>query len=512
MTSSALGARVARHTALSFAGFTVPLAVALIAIPITVRALGPARFGLLGLAWAVVEYGGFFDLGLSRATVRFVADALARSARDTRQIISVAFATQLITGLVAGLLVWSVASFLATSLFEIPPALQAEAQAMFVVVGANLTIVIAIGALRGALEGAQRFDLSTMVKIPTAMAAIVIPAFGATRGWSLDVILWWVLAARLLTLSTLLGLMPRAVEEFHWEPPREWRRLRSLFRYSGWLTVSGLANPILVNLDRFALGSLAGVAAVGFYAAPYEAATRLLLIPVSIFSALFPVLTSTEARGERDRTVRVVESALRQTTLLMMVPTLAILAFAPEILTLWLGAAFAAEAATALRILGLGVFANAIAHVPSVFLFSAGRPDLPAKLHVAELVMHVPLTIFLVGRFGVTGAAAAWTIRTSVDAAGLSLMAGRMGAWRIERDDRLRWAATAAASTILLVVLILGRIAEGVHPFLPLIAITVGTLGFAAVAWRAALADAEKAGLLALAGRRQSDSGLSLTA
>ncbi|MGK2935375.1 MAG: flippase [Gemmatimonadaceae bacterium] len=505
MTPKALGARVARHTALTFAGFAVPLAVALVAIPIAVRALGPVRFGLLGLAWAVVEYGGFFDFGLSRATVRFVADAQARSPRDNSQIIPVAFATQLATGLFAGLLVWAAAPYLATQLFSIPAAFQAEAKAMFMVVGANLTLVIAIGALRGALEGAQRFDLSTMVKIPTAMAAIVIPAFGATRGWSLDLILWWVFAARLVTLATLIALVPRAVEQFRWEPPREWRRLRSLFGYSGWLTVSGLANPILVNLDRFALGSLAGVAAVGFYSAPYEAATRMLLVPVSIFSALFPVLTSTEARAERGRTVRIVESALRQTALIMMVPTLAILALAPEMLHWWLGPSFAAEASTALRILSVGVFANAIAHVPSVFLYSAGRPDLPAKLHMAELVVHIPLTLFLVSRFGVTGAAAAWTLRTTLDAAGLSLIAGRLGAWRLAPGDARRWAATAVASAVLLAALVMGTVMDISVPLLPVIALVAGTLAFVAIAWRAALADAERSGLLVLIRSRPHD-------
>jgi O-antigen/teichoic acid export membrane protein len=506
--SQALGSRVARHTALSFVGFAVPLAVALIAIPVTVRAVGPARFGLLGLAWAVVEYGGFFDFGLSRATVRFVAEALARSPRDNSQIIPVAFATQLATGLVAGLFVWAAAPYLATELFSIPAAFQVEAQAMFAVVGANLTVVIGIGALRGALEGAQRFDLSTMVKIPTAMAAIVIPAFGATRGWSLDLILWWVLAARMVTLVALITLVPRAVEQFRWEPPREWRRLRSLFGYSGWLTVSGLANPILINLDRFALGSLAGVAAVGFYAAPYEGATRLLLVPISIFSALFPVLTSTEARAERDRTVRVLESALRQTALVMMVPTLAILAFAPEILRLWLGPAFAVEAATALRILSLGVFASAIAHVPSVFLYSAGRPDLPAKLHVAELLVHVPLTLFLVSRFGVTGAAAAWTLRTTLDAVGLSLIAGRLGAWRLDPEDTRRWGATAAASAVLLVVLIIGTRGAAASTILPAFSLGIGVIAFVAIAWHAALGDTERSALLSLLrprGRREAD-------
>mgnify|MGYP000179713844 CR=1 FL=1 len=502
MTSNAFGVRVARHAVLSFLGFAVPLAVALVAIPVTVHALGPARFGLLGLAWAVVEYGGFFDLGLSRATVRFVADALARAPEETSQIIPVAFATQLVSGVMAGLAVWALAPYLAGSVFNVPAELVEEAAAMFAVVGVNLVIVIAIAALRGALEGAQRFDLSTLVKIPTALAAIAIPAFGATRGWSLPLILWWVFAARLVALAALVTMIPRGIERFTWQMPREWARLGKLFRYSGWLSVSGLANPILINLDRFALGSIVGVAAVGFYSGPYEGATRLLLVPVSIFSALFPVLTSTEARAERDRTVRVMESALRQTTLLMVVPTLTILAYAPEILELWLGPAFAAEASAALRILSVGVFLNAVTHVPSVFLYATGRPDLPAKLHVVEVVLHVPLTFFLVGSYGVTGAAAAWTTRTLVDFVALTAIAGRLGAWRIDRDKLSLWYATALASSLLLALLFFASRGDSAKPVVALGALAAGTIAFAIVVWRRALATEEKRALLGMLGRR----------
>jgi hypothetical protein len=151
------------------------------------------------------------------------------------------------------------------------------------------------------------------------------------------------------------------------------------------------------------------------------------------------------------------------------------------------------------------VFASAIAHVPSVFLYSAGRPDLPAKLHMAELVVHVPLTLFLVSRFGVTGAAAAWTIRTTLDAVGLSLIAVRLGAWGLEPGDSRRWAATAAASAVLLVALAMGTIADVSVPLLPVIVLAIGTMGFAIIAWRAALADAERSALLGLIRSRPHD-------
>ena len=45
--------RLAHNAVLNFLGLAVPLALAFFIMPIAARHLGPARFGLLGLAWEV---------------------------------------------------------------------------------------------------------------------------------------------------------------------------------------------------------------------------------------------------------------------------------------------------------------------------------------------------------------------------------------------------------------------------------------------------------------------------
>ena len=102
--------------------------------------------------------------------------------------------------------------------------------------------------------------------------------------------------------------------------------------------------------------------------------------------------------------------------MVVMAPPLALIfAFAPALLHVWLGPAYAVQSSTALRILSIGVFVVAFAQLPLVSLYGVNRPDLPAKFHLTELVIHIPLTIFLVRQFGITGAAMAWTIRVGLD-------------------------------------------------------------------------------------------------
>jgi len=213
---------------------------------------------------------------------------------------------------------------------------------------------------------------------------------------------------------------------FRVEPPRDWRRLRSLISFGGWVAVSGVVSPMLVYFDRFALGARSGLTAVGYYTAPYEGITRLLMIPNSLISALFPLLTGLGVVAAAGRIDRLFASSMRALLIMMSIPAAIALFFAPVILQIWMGPDYAAHGAMALRILSVGVLINAVAHIPYTFLEAAGRPDVPAKFHMIELVIHVPFAWYLVGRYGITGAAVAWTARVTLDTMLLLLAANRI--------------------------------------------------------------------------------------
>ena len=119
--------RVARNGALYFASAAVPALAAAFLVPVTVHALGAARFGLLALAWAVAEGTGMFDLGLARATVRFVADATVRGEDRLREIVLASIYSQAAMGCIGGALVFLFAPFLVHRVFRISPVVVPEA-------------------------------------------------------------------------------------------------------------------------------------------------------------------------------------------------------------------------------------------------------------------------------------------------------------------------------------------------------------------------------------------------
>jgi O-antigen/teichoic acid export membrane protein len=480
---------------LNFLGLAVPLALAFFVMPIAARYLGAARFGLLGLAWAVTEYLTLFDLGLGRALVKFVADALHHESAELNEIVSLSVAAQVVTGMVGGAVFVLAAPVLVHDVFRIGPATANEAIAVFRVVGLSVPVVLLISAQRGVLEGAQRFDLSATLKMLTSVVSLSIPAVGAVYGASLPAIMFAVLVSRILICVLYAWAIRRALPTLRWIKSRDWALVRRIFSFGGWVLVSNTISPLLVYFDRFALGTIGGLAAVGFYTAPYEGVTRMLLVPVSLIGTLLPALTAIEARAERAQFTRLAASAERTLIVAMSGPLSFVLVFAPEILRLWLGAHYAVQSATAFRLLAVGVFANTLAQPLLVMLYAKNRPDLPAKFHVVELVIHLPLTIILIRAFGIAGAAAAWTTRTTLDMCLLFWAAARSSNSSVSDVAGGRVGRAAACILLLIAALALSRGLALSSPIAAIASAITAMGAFTFVGWSFILGEQERAAI-----------------
>src|SRR5437867_12982614 len=116
---------VARHTLYNILGQALPLAVGLVAIPILTRSLGDTRFGLLALMWAIIGYFSVLDLGLGRATTKFVAEALgAGDAPRARHVAGFTAAAQTALGVLGGVVLAAATPWLVADLLRVPTELR----------------------------------------------------------------------------------------------------------------------------------------------------------------------------------------------------------------------------------------------------------------------------------------------------------------------------------------------------------------------------------------------------
>ena len=410
------GGLLAHNTMLNIAGQLAPLIIGMITIPFVIRGLGTARFGLLSLAWVVLGYFTIFDLGLGRATTKYVSEALGKGDKDqVPRIVWTAVTAQTLLGVAGGIILAVITPLLAEHVLKVPNELVNEAKTTFYVLAFSVPVVLVSSSYRGVLEALQRFDLVNAVSIPSSCATYLLSLVGLALGFKLPGIVTLILLARIGALGAFVRLSLRAMPKLD-SYSGSLTFFPRLFSFGGWITVSSVAGPILVYFDRFLIGSLLSVAALAFYSVPYEIVSRLSFIASSLTITLFPAFSMLEGSKDR-RTVETIFASSIKYVLLTLGPiVIAVSLFSKEGLQLWLGPSFARESTVALKILVLGVLINSLAFIPCSLLQAIGRPDLPAKFHLLELPIHISIAWILVSKYGIAGAAIAWTIRVALDA------------------------------------------------------------------------------------------------
>jgi O-antigen/teichoic acid export membrane protein len=420
--------RLVKNTGLNFLGLVVPALIGLVTVPVVIHFLGTERFGLFAIILTVFGYFALFDLGLGKAAIKFSAEAMGRGEMgELPRILWTSVGLQTIFGLIGMALMIAVTPFLAERVLKISAANLAEAKGSLVLMALSLPFAIVTPAIRGVLEAGQRFDLVNAVKIPTNALIYLLPMIGAPLGMGVRGIVLLLTVSRVVTVFVWIGLVLRVYPVLRKRVFLQRAQLRTLFVFSGWNALSSFVWFFLVSADRFVIGRLRGLTALGYYAAPAEATARMSMLPGSLGLTLFPAFSALEGGGEAERSKRLYARALKFTLILLGPLTAGLIALAGFVMRMWLGSAFAVESRFVLQIMALSFLISALAFVPYSYLQGLGRADLPTKMQIIELVVFTPMLWFGVKLFGLGGAAIACCLRALLDLGLLLAAASRIG-------------------------------------------------------------------------------------
>jgi O-antigen/teichoic acid export membrane protein len=404
-----------RNVALNLAGWALPAVAALVSIPLLARGLGPARYGLVVLAWSCVSIFSLFDFGLGRALTRIVAERLA--AMEDHAIANVVWsASWLLLGLTTVLAAVGLvlAPTIVDRVLNVPADTRGEA------IGVVRLLAIAIPplahgvALRGVLEAAQRFRLVNMLRVPLGLVTYAGPLVAIPLGASAETAVGIVVAGRivywLVSFVVLETVVPNVAR------PRGVTRdaTRELLHVGGWITVSNVVSPIIVQADRIVIAASMPIAASGWYGTAAEVATKQWLFTAALQPVLFSAL-SAAIKPAPARAAVLMERAGRVTLLALLPCAAALAAFAEPGLHLWMGSAYVPVAGPVLRWIAIAVYANAVAQVPYSMLQGGIDARAPALLHLVELPLYLALLIGMGRAMGMRGVAIAWFVRMTAD-------------------------------------------------------------------------------------------------
>ncbi len=410
--------RLARNATLNFATNGWTAIVLVVAMPKLVRYLGDTSFGLFSLAWVLIGYLTFLDVGVNRAATKFISEHLAQEDRESvRKLLRTAIFANLVMGLTGGLVIALLSPYLIHSVFKISGNLEGQARWSFYAVSLAVPVLLVQGIFRAALSSFQRFGWINAVDALATVAQWMAAGCLAWKGYGVAVVVFSTVLARIVATAALGLPLFRLFPDLKLFRFQELHGLPQLLRFGSWVTISQLVSPLLVYLDRVLIGSFISLAAVTLYTVPFEGMTRLRIIPSALVGTLYPAFSERGDKTGRRDLERLYERSVRYLLLLLLPGLLYLVVLGPDLFGIWMGPVFARQTSAVVQILALGVLVNALAPVPYSLLQALGRPDLTGKFHLLELPLYVAMCLLMIPRWGIAGAALASTVRFSFDSA-----------------------------------------------------------------------------------------------
>ena len=402
---------VGRDTSYNLAAALAPVLFALLVTPFYLHLIGPDRFGVIAICWTLVGALGFASLGMGPAVMYRLATASEATPRSRSNLVWMGLVVSLAASLLGALLVVAIAHVYFQHAAAISLALREEMRSATPYVALLLPIGALTGVLNGALQGRGRFGVLSAIGIVSAALGSTVPLATALL---VDVRLPSLVLA-MLGANTLIILIQAAActSIVPLRSPR-WSAdsAKALLNYGAWMSGTALISPLLLLFDRFLLGVFRGPAAVAVYALAYNVLQGLLYVPASLSSAMLPRLAPLDRQEDVDE---LQSSWLLWLDAILTASVIAAIALSPAFFRLWIGPALGSAASPVAIILLVGCWLHGIGHIASTVAVGRNRPDLLTKLLLACLVPYLVLLYFATAHYGVSGAAAAWTIRAAFD-------------------------------------------------------------------------------------------------
>lgn len=395
--------------------------LSLIFVPLTLHAFGPELYGVLGVTWMVLGYLAWLDFGFSRASARYVSRDLAQGRLDSAASWAwTAILTQLCLGFCGGAIL-SVFVPLLVNHLHVQAANKHFVALSLHLFAFSIPLTLANRTINGVLQAGQSFGRINALNFANSILTYFVYGVAIFLGRNFLFVVWGLFVLQVLgvagsylfacqvlpALKSLRGI--KLLRHGYGSSARE------MLCYGSWLTVASLIGPLLLTFDQWMISFIGGISVLPFYTVPFNLLNRLNLFPSSISSTLFPAFSGLHAKSEWERIESYFIRAHRFLAIVLLPILFLLFTWSREILRLWLGAEFASQGATPLRILVLGFGIGLLAPFSGVLLEGIGRPDVVAKLYLVELPFNLVVVYVLTKHYGIVGAALSYTIRTIVE-------------------------------------------------------------------------------------------------
>jgi O-antigen/teichoic acid export membrane protein len=406
MSLPASARNIVTGTLTGYGLLAVNIVLGIYLMPFTMRHLGQSEYGLWMLVASMTAYFQLFDLGYGSGVVRHITAADAR--HDTREV-NVVLSTFVvvysgIAAAVVGLTVLLI--FAAVPRFpNLTPDQIRVAQYILGMLGVRIAVGFPMSIFGAVTTARQRFALTGSIAIVVALLQGAATYMVLTAGYGVIRLVAATTAINVVSYAAYAYAAKRTMPEMRISPALfSGGHVREVTAFSFYLFLISIAIQVGTHVDNLVIGAFLGTSAIAVYTVAMRLSEYHRQLCGQFSGFLFPIVVRFHASRDADALRSTLLEGTRLGLGLASGVALGLVVFGRDLVQLWMGPGFDGAVIPLYVLAGAGILMVAQGPTGNILL-GTGRHRLVAWASIAEIVLNVAITIALIGRWGLTGAA-----------------------------------------------------------------------------------------------------------
>jgi membrane protein EpsK len=326
----------------NIAYFLINIIISILLVPYFISTLGVAAYGLIPLAGSVIGYVAIVVASLNTTVSRFLTVDLQRNdfTAANRTFNTAFFGLSIVVVLMLPII--AVVAYYVPVIFNVPAGQETGAILLVLYVCIAFFISSLVGTYTVQLYAYNRLDLINLVNIiniivQTGLIVLLFTMYGP----SLVLVGYAYIATAIITSVISLILAMRVCPYLRLSPSSFDRsRVHDLAEMGGWVLINQIGTLLFIQIDLIVVNLLFGATSTGEYAIVLKWGNTLRTIAGVLGGILSPIILTYYAREHTEKLIRVTKSAVKLMGLTLALPIGLICGFAPQLLTVWVGAQY----------------------------------------------------------------------------------------------------------------------------------------------------------------------------
>jgi len=397
MTEHIHSQRILRNTLYGLSTWIFPLFLGLIVTRVVVRSLGNVDYGIYALVLGFIAYS--FNFSIGRAITKYLASY--RAAGDTERIGTVISATAFLTVTVAAIgivVIMSLSEWMVRDVFGIDPGEQLKTITAFRISAGTIFVLMLTQIPSAILHGLHRFDIFSRIQNANSIIMMLGNLWLAYNGYGLVALLYWNLAAAVVTCTYAFVSARRVFPEMRFTFRFDREVVGLVIKYSAGVVGYQLVANAFFLFERSWIIAKLGAEALTFYVIPMTIGIYLHGFVSSLSLVLFPLASQFE--NDRERLIRLYRTATKSLLFIVVIIASSLIAEGKLFLTLWMGPEFGERSYILLVLLTIAFGMAALNIVSFQTAEGLGHPGFNFRNASIGVVLALPVILGLTDDFG----------------------------------------------------------------------------------------------------------------